>query len=74
MINSSIKCITTETTKKEKSDFVFDETYPRMKRADNAGIRRRLFDSSTEANANLAAVNVKKDSVVLVKIRCVICK
>ena len=45
-----------------------------MKRHDNAGIRRRLFGSSTEAKASLAAVNVRNDSVVFVKIRCVICK
>jgi hypothetical protein len=32
------------------------------------------LDSSTEAKANLAAVNVRNDSVVFVKIRCVICK
>ncbi len=45
-----------------------------MKRPDKAGIIRRLFDSSTEANANFAAVNVRNDSVVLVKIFCVCCK
>jgi len=32
------------------------------------------LDSSTEAKANLAAVNVRNDSVVFVKIRCAICK
>ena len=35
---------------------------------------RRLFGSSTLAKANLAAVNVRNDSVVLVRIRWVICK
>ncbi len=45
-----------------------------MKRPDKAGIIRRLLDSSTEAKANLAAVNVRNDSVVFVKICCVVCK
>lgn len=49
-------------------------SYPRMKRPERAGIIRRLFASKTEAKANLAAVNVKKDSVVLRRICCVICK
>jgi len=48
--------------------------YPRINRPDNAGIRRRLFDSSTEAKANLAAVNARNDSVVFVRILCAICK
>ena len=45
-----------------------------MKRADKAGIRRRLLGSSIEANANLAAVKVRNDSVVFVRILCVVCK
>lgn len=45
-----------------------------MKRPDNAGIRRRLVGSRTEAKANLAAVNVRNDSVVLVRIPWVTCK
>lgn len=45
-----------------------------MKRPDKAGIKRRLFDSRTEANANLAAVNVRNCSVVSVNTRCVNCK
>lgn len=45
-----------------------------MKRPDRAGIIRRLLGSSTEANANLAAVKVRNDSVVFVNIDCVICR
>jgi hypothetical protein len=53
---------------------ILNQSYPRIKRPDKAGIIRRLFDSRTEAKANLAAVNARNDSVVLVKIFCVICK
>ena len=45
-----------------------------MKRPDKAGIKRRLFDSRTEANANFAAVKVRNDSVVSLRTRCVSCK
>jgi hypothetical protein len=45
-----------------------------MKRPDKAGIRRRLVGSSTEAKANFAAVNARNDSVVLVRMFCVVCK
>jgi hypothetical protein len=51
-----------------KKVFSIRKSYPRIKRPDKAGIIRRLFDSRTEANANLAAVNVRNDSVVLVRI------
>ena len=75
MIDRSIKCIA---TKKENKYviwiFFINKSYPRIKSPDKAGIRRRLFDSRTEAKANLAAVNVRNDSVVFDKIRCVICK
>ncbi len=74
MIDRSIKCIA---TKKQNKYFIWNfskKTYPRIKRPDKAGIRRKLLGSSTEAKANLAAVNVRNDSVVFVKIRCVICK
>ncbi len=73
MIDRRIECITTR-TKRNQSGIGIWWTYPRIKRPDKAGIRRRLFGSSTEAKANLAAVNVRNDSVVLVKIRWVICK
>ena len=53
---------------------ISNKSYPRIKRADKAGIIRRLLGSSTEAKANLAAVNVRNDSVVSLKIRWVICK
>lgn len=49
-------------------------SYPRMKRPDNAGINRRLFDSRMEANANFAAVKVRNCSVVSLNTRCVSCK
>ncbi len=59
---------------KDLEVFRMGKSYPRMKRPDKAGIIRRLFGSRTEANANFAAVNVRNDSVVLVKILCVCCK
>ena len=53
---------------------MFESTHPRINRPDKAGIIRRLFASSTDAKASLAAVNVRNDSVVFVRIRCVVCK
>jgi hypothetical protein len=73
MIDRSIKCITTKQILLDKLS-ILNQSYPRIKRPDKAGIIRRLFDSRTEAKANLAAVNARNDSVVLVKIFCVICK
>lgn len=69
MIDCSIECITTERTDMKAFGRERRWTYPRMNRPDRAGIKRRLFDSRTDAKANLAAVNVRKDSVVLVRIR-----
>jgi len=77
VIDRSIECITTK-SKSNKRVSLFSccqsKSYPRMKSPDKAGIRRRLLGSRTEANANLAAVNVKNDSVVFCKIRLVCCK